>query len=154
MREKPSCAWARSVSTRITPACAGKTSRKSVHRLPTWDHPRVCGKNSRGISNVGSGLGSPPRVREKPSALIFCSRSTGITPACAGKTWLGIDTHTLDRDHPRVCGKNFDYGCCYLDFTGSPPRVREKQPSSLIAKDKAGITPACAGKTGSQEVQS
>ena len=50
------------------------------------DHPRVCGKNHCQRRQSEHKVGSPPRVREKPSALIFCSRSTGITPACAGKT--------------------------------------------------------------------
>ena len=50
---------------RITPACAGKTSKFVALNHEEWDHPRVCGKNT--VSNIPSrvAVGSPPRVREK-----------------------------------------------------------------------------------------
>ena len=52
------------------------------------------------------GLGSPPRVRERQRVHRYINVSLGITPACAGKTFLvRLRTHT-DWDHPRVCGKD------------------------------------------------
>ena len=33
---------------RITPACAGTTSRADAHTLMYWDHPRVCGNHGSG----------------------------------------------------------------------------------------------------------
>ena len=46
VREKLTGIDATQVTTRITPACAGKTRNLKPSRLRTWDHPRVCGKNS------------------------------------------------------------------------------------------------------------
>ena len=66
----------------------------------------MCGKNLTSYKDKGNIAGSPPRVREKLNYVDSVEPWTGITPACAGKTWQGNDTHNLDRDHPRVCGKN------------------------------------------------
>ena len=45
MREKPCKRVSVQSSIRITPAYAGKTIYRVGRRLPTEDHPRVCGKN-------------------------------------------------------------------------------------------------------------
>ena len=71
--------------TRITPACAGKSSVVSPHPAPAQDHPRVCGEKWHSTATSGAKAGSPPRVRGKESAKIELKRSVGITPACAGK---------------------------------------------------------------------
>ena len=50
---------------RITPACAGKTFRKSLPQRAGQDHPRVCGENYP-VQRVSlHATGSPPRVRGK-----------------------------------------------------------------------------------------
>jgi len=71
---------------RITPACAGKTVFLVQMMKHHQDHPRVCGKNI----NVGQAIignsGSPPHVREKPTAWAKSCNLLRITPACAGKT--------------------------------------------------------------------
>ena len=51
-------------------------------------------------------MGSPPRVREKPSSVDNSFSRLGITPACAGKTSSDTRDHGATQDHPRVCGKN------------------------------------------------
>ena len=71
----------------------------------------------------------------------------GITPACAGKTYLPEERETVVRDHPRVCGKNAGWHSPIVDNKGSPPRVREKRDGFLDPVNRVGITPACAGKT-------
>ena len=53
----------------ITPAYAGKRHDELGRRLEGQDHPRVCG--------------------EKPSQRVRISRSSGITPAYAGKSMRG-----------------------------------------------------------------
>ena len=107
----------------------------------------MCGKNSlQGFGNQSS-VGSPPRVREKPSALICCSRSTGITPACAGKTHNLGTLQSISWDHPRVCGKNVGLTVVNALNMGSPPRVREKPLLGFQGCHLPRITPACAGKT-------
>ena len=50
---------------RITPACAGKTFFPYATKVFDWDHPRVCGENSRGRFSLWRHRGSPPRVRGK-----------------------------------------------------------------------------------------
>ena len=110
----------------ITPACAGKTPFGLSYITITQDHPRVCGKNRSAYvkSRIGSGSpprvrekppkrlsttireGSPPRVREKPQLGFACWCVPGITPACAGKTYIRQVSSGVVWDHPRVCGKN------------------------------------------------
>ena len=139
-----------SVICGITPACAGKTYRKELVKWTTQDHPRVCGKNVWLGQFVVLNLGSPPRVREKPVFKNGVGRSTGITPACAGKTRSCDKQRERHWDHPRVCGKNRLMVLNQMTSVGSPPRVREKPQPRIPAKMLTGITPACAGKTDFQ----
>ena len=93
-------------SSRITPACAGKTTR-FVLSLWNWqDHSRVCGKNH--------------------FTTTAASQSLWITPACAGKTQRRSNDVGRAWDHSRVCGKNFYKSYKRYEELGSLPRVREK----------------------------
>ena len=49
------------------------------------------------------------------------------------------------KDHPRVCGEQFDCYFITLAKVGSPPRVRGTGPGGLVGLAVLGITPACAG---------
>ena len=73
----------------ITPACAGKSSRRWLWGLKMWDHPRVRGEKlivrSEGLNEAGS----PPRARGKVGNAHLIAQHFGITPACAGKS-LGV----------------------------------------------------------------
>ncbi len=66
----------------------------------------MCGKNFALLGSYLAPLGSPPHVREKPNQLPHTSPSSGITPACAGKTSNENCLLTYNQDHPRMCGKN------------------------------------------------
>ena len=107
----------------------------------------MCGKNRQEGSSCCIKTGSPPRVREKHMQTYSSPVYNRITPACAGKTIEDIPNRFSMGDHPRVCGKNVNH--CYRDsvFSGSPPRVREKQFLYNTLSVKQRITPACAGKT-------
>ena len=70
----------------ITPACAGKTSRRPWASCRSRDHPRVCGENSLNLRLMPLAAGSPPRVRGKLGKRYGIFKENGITPACAGKT--------------------------------------------------------------------
>ena len=70
---------------RITPACAGKSSRHPVLLLQPEDHPRVCGEKLFCCQGSVPFGGSPPRVRGKASDALLHRLGVGITPACAGK---------------------------------------------------------------------
>ena len=95
-------------ASRITPACAGKTSPNCSQSTQVEDHPRVCGKNRRTSCVSCRKRGSPPRVREKLRNIYIFRLVIGITPACAGKTILHSSRPDEQWDHPRVCGKNRD----------------------------------------------
>ena len=111
---------------RITPACAGKTAPIAKAWSKLRDHPRVCGKNLESVEFEEKNEGSPPRVREKQRWRIVRSSNTGITPACAGKTYRLYQFKQWYWDHPRVCGKNPLKITSSEIILGSPPRVREK----------------------------
>ena len=92
---------------RITPACAGNSSRSQADNQRKRDHPRVCGEQRytlpyrrsckgspprvRGtvlvLGLLSNFLGSPPRVRGTALLLVQSTRASRITPACAGNRW-------------------------------------------------------------------
>ena len=86
MRERHQMFRSIGVSTRITPAYAGKT----VRFVGGWEADQ----------------GSPPRMRERLRFLIQSATPSRITPAYAGKTKIKKDRDKLSQDHPRVCGKD------------------------------------------------
>ena len=147
MREKLTFTARAKTGGRITPACAGKTQKRQPRRPTLRDHPRVCGKNRAAYVLHFRFLGSPPRVREKHENSYSLYHTLGITPACAGKTTRYHQQAMPVRDHPRVCGKNFNIVFHTLNNIGSPPRVREKPKLEQCSEKIPGITPACAGKT-------
>ena len=51
------------------------------------DHPRMCGKDFQPVKEPQMNLGSPPHVRERRVTAVGGGIATGITPACAGKTF-------------------------------------------------------------------
>ena len=112
----------------------------------------MCGKNLEYLLETLTLWGSPPRVREKPVSGFVVVSNVGITPACAGKTHYPSVECCQAEDHPRVCGKNASLERFWTTTWGSPPRVREKLIDVVGAGLLVGITPACAGKTLSNDV--
>ena len=80
-------------------------------------------------------------------------RTTGITPACAGKSPFFPGVPGLRWDHPRVCGEKNIPQIHISRSTGSPPRVRGKVVESWNSCVFSGITPACAGKSRATAAQ-
>ena len=74
--------------------------------------------------------------------------STGLIPACAGKTRALAFKHRRKPAHPRVCGENAPSWNQTTDRPGSSPRVRGKRLSPAIRDLAPRLIPACAGKTG------
>ena len=91
-------------------------------------------------------IGSPPPMRGKVLVVVpldFCRR---ITPAYAGKSSCTCLRHRCRWDHPRLCGeKNRSY-LRRRAGRGSPPPMRGKVLSLCEFVQRAGITPAYAGK--------
>ena len=146
VRGKASGSWKCFCAMGITPACAGKRTQYFPACSCIWDHPRVCGEKSFGDVVALDAIGSPPRVRGKVAICPACSASSGITPACAGKSPASCHWPTVQRDHPRVCGEKNSIFCPVFSVTGSPPRVRGKAPRPSPSRPSRRITPACAGK--------
>ena len=133
----------------ITPACAGNTNWIFCLRQPTRDHPRMRGEYGAVRSCSTTTRGSPPHARGIRKARTDRKRRRGITPACAGNTMTLFPTYCELGDHPRMRG---EYGNCTLTvngYEGSPPHARGIQKHRVQPSKKGGITPACAGNTGS-----
>ena len=112
-------------TTRITPACAGITLLQSLNFCNSWDHPRVCGNYFDQETELWTGVGSPPRVRELRRGNAQGWQRRRITPACAGITSSVPGVKSTSGDHPRVCGNYLELGGVSPAAWGSPPRVRE-----------------------------
>ena len=154
-------------STRITPACAGKTSAPPSFALYRQDHPRMRGEDPARRRIRVPGVGSPPHARGRLAGLRGHDRKVGITPACAGKTIkfvvflfrFGITPACAGKTAPRECGgeRRWDHPRMRGEDTpwlppsryqfGSPPHARGRRQSNILAWRWSGITPACAGKT-------
>ena len=111
----------------ITPACAGSSTGLPSLSVCSGDHPRVCGEQNVCPAAIGTGPGSPPRVRGAALALSPSTAASRITPACAGSR--------LRDSNPS------------LRAAGSPPRVRGAGSGGNGRADEDGITPACAGSS-------
>ena len=90
---------------RITPACAGNTSKHLSSATVRKDHPRVCGEYFPNLHDLIRVVGSPPRVRGIQDSLGYPRTKFGITPACAGNTLVRYSSLSTSKDHPRVCGE-------------------------------------------------
>ena len=131
----------------ITPAHAGKTQSVMWLRRAKRDHPRACGENLNLESSKNIGMGSPPRMRGKPTFHSDGTVRIGITPAHAGKTMGFASWQEVGRDHPRACGENIHSALSVSPCQGSPPRMRGKLEDKTLVRLAQGITPAHAGKT-------
>ena len=63
-----------------------------------------------------------------------------------GKEGDGVNGRYQAEDHPRVCGEKSGVAIRTSAFTGLPPRMRGKEMEDVPARQRGGITPACAGK--------
>ena len=136
----------------ITPAPAGKTLSLVYVCIIHQDHPRTCGENSMDDCTILSKSGSPPHLRGKHIHKLRHYAASRITPAPAGKTQdENIRCH-LARDHPRTCGENYPTSCHCQIKRGSPPHLRGKPLQLFPCFCCSWITPAPAGKTLKNDV--
>ena len=128
------------------PRMRGKVSAEDFKPQTGGDHPRVCGEKPLQSSVNCTMEGLPPRMRGKVISSLQCDFLSGITPACAGKSFWPCTVLPRCRDHPRVCGEKNKFQTHGGPVEGSPPRVRGKALVRPCWKLSTGITPACAGK--------
>ena len=74
-------------------------------------------------------------------------KDVGITPACAGTTYLLLYAFFYPGDHPRMCGDHHQERVLNIWEMGSPPHVRGPLVYFSCYIHIFGITPACAGTT-------
>ena len=86
MRGKPLWSSRRGLTSRITPAGAGKTEAERENIESYKDHPRRCGENKFWPCGHTQNAGSPPQVRGKQFDFGVDRSNNRITPAGAGKT--------------------------------------------------------------------
>ena len=111
----------------IIPACAGRRHIREAFRSGAEDHPRVCGEKPRIPARLFCGTGSSPRVRGEDLFGWVDGFSTGIIPACAGRSKISRFLSWLRQDHPRVCGEKYLRFVDRFGNEGSSPRVRGEE---------------------------
>ena len=130
----------------ITPAYAGKSSRCATWLVSMKDHPRLCGEKNADEPYSQCTAGSPPPMRGKGVVGTAYQKSTGITPAYAGKSFAKTIRVPQSRDHPRLCGEKCRLYAMQTAGTGSPPPMRGKELTFGRSAPRSRITPAYAGK--------
>ena len=147
VRGKPSASTSCPPTRRLIPACAGKTPTEPAATRSKAAHPRVCGENGSPGDRMPLRAGSSPRVRGKPTSASPYSTTTGLIPACAGKTNCTSGVPPRTGAHPRVCGENPFSTSMAGRGMGSSPRVRGKLLVGEVCSGLRRLIPACAGKT-------
>ena len=130
----------------ITPAWAGKRPSSAQAPFVLEDHPRVGGEKLERPQLSWLPRGSPPRGRGKVPGSASGHPAPRITPAWAGKSSGSDGVRKSAGDHPRVGGEKQTSTPETGRPLGSPPRGRGKERMSSTAYQRAGITPAWAGK--------
>ena len=120
---------------RITPAYAGKRSRRNKEDEKVQDHPRLCGEKIFRFPSDGEIIGSPPPMRGKVTYGRCQFRECRITPAYAGKSPVSASTCFPIRDHPRLCGEKRLRHANNRSPQGSPPPMRGKGHRRSILSD-------------------
>ena len=105
------------------------------------------GEDAASICPTSFATGSPPHARGRQERRCASWQGAGITPACAGKTWIPLHADYFIRDHPRMRGEDGKKDGRVYVADGSPPHARGRPAELGYVLLGAGITPACAGKT-------
>ena len=137
----------------ITPACAGNRCGCGLKHLLLGDHPRLRGEQMLHAVTCAQQRGSPPLARGTALDALVFHWLYGITPACAGNSKRGekrVETH---RDHPRLRGEQQLKAQRLDKIRGSPPLARGTGNSPVLKWWCRGITPACAGNSGFDEIE-
>ena len=107
----------------------------------------MCGADGPKTTPDDLPLGSPPRVRSRPSTRSGLADLDRITSACAEQTASGLVWKSSAADHLRVCGADGEWDVDLYAQSGSPPRVRSRPSQSMPMFSTVGITSACAEQT-------
>ena len=109
----------------------------------------MCGADFNQMTDNEWDVGSPPRVRSRPTRICYLVDAPGITSACAEQTAPPITATHDGTDHLRVCGADRSDWYHRVTMDGSPPRVRSRLYAVRGKLGGHGITSACAEQTQS-----
>ena len=132
---------------RLIPAHAGKTQRPGLPARRLRAHPRSRGENRRRLSHVATARGSSPLTRGKLPNSALTNACSGLIPAHAGKTGIGVSHRPRWRAHPRSRGENDRLAKNGVMNAGSSPLTRGKRTFSRPNVTPLWLIPAHAGKT-------
>ena len=134
----------------ITPACAGKRACGGRRAEPVWNHPRVRGEEDVGVLRDSVVVESPPRARGRAVSDADAIFLSGITPACAGKSWGEDDGCRTGGNHPRVRGEEHAVAVSDADRKESPPRARGRVENHRRPCVRAGNHPRVRGEESNE----
>ena len=134
-----------SITSRITPACAGNRAARLTRGRAVTNHPRLRGEQGCVWDVTADGAGSPPLARGTAAEIFIFLLSGGITPACAGNRCLNHLQASIHKDHPRLRGEQNLFHRPAPCGAGSPPLARGTDQSTKGGDGMTRITPACAG---------
>ena len=126
------------------------TGDRPVPCLFVGSPPRARGRRSRcrGSSRL---VWAHPRVRGDVPYHVGDHRDRGgLTPACAGTSHARYRPPKCVRAHPRVRGDVSKGIYASGPASGSPPRARGRRAGGGADGVDRGLTPACAGTSGSR----
>ena len=108
--------------------------------------PAYAGKSTRKLSRLLIFSGSPPPMRGKARFTALTVTCLRITPAYAGKSSFLLTICQSIKDHPRLCGEKLHPAGSSISGRGSPPPMRGKGFLIPTGMKLRRITPAYAGK--------
>ncbi len=146
-RGTPHPGTSRAPRCRISPACAGNTWTRLMHRPSTTDQPRVRGEHHERTNCSTPGCGSAPRARGTRSSRPTLRPGRRISPACAGNTSSLYTRQRRTADQPRVRGEHSSGPSWSKRNVGSAPRARGTPDPREDPRSRVRISPACAGNT-------
>ena len=132
---------------RISPACAGNTSRDAACPVERPDQPRVRGEHLVVGKEIIPIRGSAPRARGTQPAAVPARVLRRISPACAGNTLAMDHWPAAHADQPRVRGEHGGSSSPGCHAVGSAPRARGTLGEAALDGEGHRISPACAGNT-------
>ena len=132
---------------RVSPACAGNTSRPARSRRWMPGQPRVRGEHRTLSDGVVCGYGSAPRARGTRSRQLADEVWNRVSPACAGNTVLQGGDNGGFPGQPRVRGEHTTTLEGALSGSGSAPRARGTLHQYGSGVHGHRVSPACAGNT-------
>ena len=132
---------------RNTPAYAGKTAVAKRPGGVKGKHPRLRGEDPRSLQRCQRTPETPPLTRGRRRNRQDPERSSGNTPAYAGKTFHSVGENARPQKHPRLRGEDDLLEPCEVLPKETPPLTRGRPVTGAECAGFAGNTPAYAGKT-------